>query len=234
MAVAQLVNTSMFRPAWSASPCCRCRPEVISAPVAMALRSRACSSRSAAVSGRPSSDMLPAATRSATRPKHSSSSGRNTVRRATARPMPGSSGRAGRGAVPKAEARRVADGRRPRGRSAAKPGRSTRPSGDLLHLGMFSRDGTQHMGFWRGLSIGDQGGGVVSMTRDQTALVAMPRWRPTVWVHAAFINGPAKSRRTPARGTGSRRKQGQGSALDPPGGSGPLDPATEAVVMRGG
>ncbi len=41
--MAQLVNTSMLRPGWSASPCWRCRPEVSSAPVAMALRSRACS-----------------------------------------------------------------------------------------------------------------------------------------------------------------------------------------------
>ena len=43
--MAQLVNTSMLRVGWPASPCCRWRPEVSSAPVAMALRSRACSRR---------------------------------------------------------------------------------------------------------------------------------------------------------------------------------------------
>ncbi len=40
-----VVKTSMLRLACCASPCCRCRPEVISAPVAMALRSRSRSMR---------------------------------------------------------------------------------------------------------------------------------------------------------------------------------------------
>ena len=67
--------------------------------------------------------MLPSATRSATRPKHSSSSGRNTVRRATARPMPGSRRRAGSFSLPKAEARIDGSGRENAARKdTGKPG----------------------------------------------------------------------------------------------------------------
>ena len=82
-------------------PCCRCRPAVRSAPVAMALRNLVRSALSSGVSVRRSSARLPAETRSATWPKDSWSSGRKTVRRATARPMPGSRGRGGTGVSPK-------------------------------------------------------------------------------------------------------------------------------------
>ena len=135
--------------------------------------------------------MLPAATRSATRPKLSLSAGRNTVRRATASPMPGSSRRGGSGGVPKAESSGDdPEGRLSSGAIASKPA-ALDPSiqANSPYLGIRARRGTTY-----------------GPEFDHCQLppgVRVARWRTPYPAFAAWPGGaspplPGRRRRSPA------------------------------------